>query len=254
MVENSIVSDSCCVELGNSLVLDDVSFSINKSSLIAVVGPNGGGKTTLFNAITGLVPITNGKIKINGEDAKKGSGNIGYVSQNENLNWNFPLTARQVVGLGNTKNLPSIPFIQKSNDFIEECLNDVGLYDKIDDRVDNMSGGQRQRVLLAKILAQGANILLLDEAFSGVDVGSQISLIEVLRKLKDSGKTIMIATHDINNVADRFDEVLCLNRHCCAYGDPLKGFTQEVLSELYGTHSSMFETHEIGNHGKKDGH
>ena len=72
--------------------------------------------------------------------------------------------------------------------------------------------------------------------------------------LKDSGKTIMIATHDINNVADRFDEVLCLNRHCCAYGDPLKVFTQEVLSELYGTHSSMFETHEIGNHGKKDGH
>ena len=137
---------------------------------------------------------------------------------------------------------------------IEECLNDVGLYDKIDDRVDEMSGGQRQRVLLAKILAQGANILLLDEAFSGVDVGSQISLIEVLRKLKDSGKTIMIATHDINNVADRFDEVLCLNRHCCAYGDPLKVFTQEVLSELYGTHATMFESHQIGNHGKKDGH
>ena len=103
-------------------------------------------------------------------------------------------------------------------------------------------------------MAQGANILLLDEAFSGVDVGSQISLIEVLRKLKDSGKTIMIATHDINNVADRFDEVLCLNRHCCAYGDPLKVFTQEVLSELYGTHATMFESHEIGNHGKKDGH
>ena len=97
---NSIVSDSCCVELGNSLVLDDVSFSVDKNSLIAVVGPNGGGKTTLFNAITGLVPITNGSIRINGEDVRKGKGNIGYVSQNENLNWNFPLTARQVVNLG----------------------------------------------------------------------------------------------------------------------------------------------------------
>ncbi|MED5254484.1 MAG: metal ABC transporter ATP-binding protein [Chloroflexota bacterium] len=251
MVNNTIVSNSCCVEIGETLILDDVSFSVNKNSLIAVVGPNGGGKTTLFNAITGLIPITKGSIEINGQDVTKGDGNIGYVPQNENLNWNFPLTARQVVNLGITRNSPSIPFISKNNDnLIKECLNDVGLYEQIDNRVDEMSGGQKQRVLLAKILAQGANILLLDEAFSGVDIGSQISLIEVLRKLKDLGKTIMIATHDINNIADRFDEVLCLNRHCCAYGDPLKVFTQDVLSELYGSHGTMFQNHKLGSHGE----
>ena len=251
MVNNTIISNSCCVEIGETLILDDVSFSVNKNSLIAVVGPNGGGKTTLFNAITGLIPITKGSIEINGQDVSKGNGNIGYVPQNENLNWNFPLTARQVVNLGITRNSPSIPFISKNNDnLIKECLNDVGLYEQIDNRVDEMSGGQKQRVLLAKILAQGANILLLDEAFSGVDIGSQISLIEVLRKLKDSGKTIMIATHDINNIADRFDEVLCLNRHCCAYGDPLKVFTQDVLSELYGSHGTMFQNHKLGSHGE----
>ena len=251
MVNNTIVSNSCCVEIGETLILDDVSFSVNKNSLIAVVGPNGGGKTTLFNAITGLIPLTKGSIEINGQDVSKGNGNIGYVPQNENLNWNFPLTARQVVNLGITRNSPSIPFISKNNDdLIKECLYDVGLYEQIDNRVDEMSGGQKQRVLLAKILAQGANILLLDEAFSGVDIGSQISLIEVLRKLKDSGKTIMIATHDINNIADRFDEVLCLNRHCCAYGDPLKVFTQDVLSELYGNHGTMFKNHKLGSHGE----
>ena len=251
MVNNTIISNSCCVEIGETLILDDVSFSVNKNSLIAVVGPNGGGKTTLFNAITGLIPITKGSIEINGQDVSKGNGNIGYVPQNENLNWNFPLTAKQVVNLGITRNSPSIPFISKNNDdLIKECLNDVGLYEQIDNRVDDMSGGQKQRVLLAKILAQGANILLLDEAFSGVDIGSQISLIEVLRKLKDSGKTIMIATHDINNIADRFDEVLCLNRHCCAYGDPLKVFTQDVLSELYGSHGTMFQNHKLGSHGE----
>ena len=254
MSESSIVLESCCVEIGNSTVLDDVSFEVARNSLIAVVGPNGGGKTTLFNAITGLVPLTKGSLKINGENIKKGNGNIGYVPQNENLNWNFPLTARQVVSLGLTKNLPSLPFSKKNNkSLIEECLNDVGLYELIDNRVDEMSGGQRQRVLLAKILAQGANILLLDEAFSGVDIGAQISLIEVLRKLKDLGKTIMIATHDINNVADRFDEVLCLNRHCCAYGDPLKVFTQEVLSELYGNHANILDNHKIGDHGGNSG-
>ena len=251
MVNNTIISNSCCVEIGETLILDDVSFSVNKNSLIAVVGPNGGGKTTLFNAITGLIPITKGSIEINGQDVSKGNGNIGYVPQNENLNWNFPLTARQVVNLGITRNSPSIPFISKNNDdLIKECLNDVGLYEQIDNRVDDMSGGQKQRVLLAKILAQGANILLLDEAFSGVDIGSQISLIEVLRKLKDSGKTIMIATHDINNIADRLDEVLCINRHCCAYGDPLKVFTQDVLSELYGSHGTMFQNHKLGSHGE----
>lgn len=251
MVNNTIVSNSCCVEIGETLILDDVSFSVNKNSLIAVVGPNGGGKTTLFNAITGLIPITKGSIEINGQDVTKGNGSIGYVPQNENLNWNFPLTARQVVSLGITRNSPRIPFISKNNDnLIKECLNDVGLYEQIDNRVDEMSGGQKQRVLLAKILAQGANILLLDEAFSGVDIGSQISLIEVLRKLKDLGKTIMIATHDINNIADRFDEVLCLNRHCCAYGDPLKVFTQDVLSELYGNHGTMFQNHKLGSHGE----
>ena len=251
MVNNTIVSNSCCVEIGETLILDDVSFSVNKNSLIAVVGPNGGGKTTLFNAITGLIPITKGSIEINGHDVSKGNVNIGYVPQNENLNWNFPLTARQVVNLGIIRNSPSIPFISKNNDdLIKECLNDVGLYEQIDNRVDEMSGGQKQRVLLAKILAQGANILLLDEAFSGVDIGSQISLIEVLKKLKDSGKTIMIATHDINNIADRFDEVLCLNRHCCAYGDPLKVFTQDVLSELYGSHGTMFQNHKLGSHGE----
>ena len=251
MVNNTIVSNSCCVEIGETLILDDVSFSVNKNSLIAVVGPNGGGKTTLFNAITGLIPITKGSIEINGQDVSKGNGNIGYVPQNENLNWNFPLTARQVVNLGITRNFPGIPFISKNNDnLIKECLNDVGLYEQIDNRVDEMSGGQKQRVLLAKILAQGANILLLDEAFSGVDIGSQISLIEVLRKLKDSGKTIMIATHDINNIAERFDEVLCLNRHCCAYGDPLKVFTQDVLSELYGNHGTMFKNRKLGSHGE----
>ena len=185
MVNNTIISNSCCVEIGETLILDDVSFSVNKNSLIAVVGPNGGGKTTLFNAITGLIPITKGSIEINGQDVTKGNGNIGYVPQNENLNWNFPLTARQVVGLGITKNFPSIPFISKNkNNLIEECLNDVGLYDQIDNRVDEMSGGKNKEFYWLKILAQGANILLLDEAFSGVDIGSQISLIEVLRKLK----------------------------------------------------------------------
>ncbi|MBM03782.1 MAG: hypothetical protein CL766_03225 [Chloroflexi bacterium] len=249
-----IVSDGCCVELGNEVILDDVSFSIKKGTLVGVVGPNGGGKTTLFNTILGLVSITHGSIKIKGLDPKQTSGMIGYVPQKEELNWNFPVTAKEVVQMGITNNnsLRPIPS-KKDHQIIEESLSKVDLLDRINDRVENMSGGQRQRVFLARTLAQGAEILLLDEAFSGVDIGSQEKLLDVLKKLKNDGNTVLMATHDLNTIGERFDEVLCLNRHCCAFGDPKQVLTKDVLAELYGSHSSMFENHSLGNHGHNDG-
>ena len=249
-----IVSDGCCVELGNEVILDDVSFSIKKGTLVGVVGPNGGGKTTLFNTILGLVSITHGSIKIKGLDPKQTSGMIGYVPQKEELNWNFPVTAKEVVQMGITNNnsLRPIPS-KKDHQIIEESLSKVDLLDRINDRVENMSGGQRQRVFLARTLAQGAEILLLDEAFSGVDIGSQEKLLDVLKKLKNDGNTVLMATHDLSTIGERFDEVLCLNRHCCAFGDPKQVLTKNVLAELYGSHSSMFENHSLGNHGHNDG-
>ena len=218
--------------------------------MVGVVGPNGGGKTTLFNTILGLVSITHGSIKIKGLDPKQTSGMIGYVPQKEELNWNFPVTAKEVVQMGITNNnsLRPIPS-KKDHQIIEESLSKVDLLDRINDRVENMSGGQRQRVFLARTLAQGAEILLLDEAFSGVDIGSQEKLLDVLKKLKNDGNTVLMATHDLNTIGERFDEVLCLNRHCCAFGDPKQVLTKNVLAELYGSHSSMFENHTLGNHG-----
>ena len=260
MIENTlnnecpITSEGCCVEFGNELVLDDLTFSVTEGSLVAVVGPNGGGKTTLFNVISGLIPVTHGSIKIKGLSPQESEGVIGYVPQNENVNWNFSLTARQIVTMGLTKKNSFLPITSKKNKvLIENSLDKVGLLDRIDDRVEEMSGGQRQRVFIAKTLAQGAEILLLDEAFSGVDVGSQEDLINVLKKLREDGKTILMATHDLNTLSDRFDEVLCLNRHCCAYGDPLQVFTPEVLQELYGSHKLMFQNHALGNHGHQNG-
>jgi len=249
-----LVTEGCCVELGNEVVLDDVTFSIKEGTLVGVVGPNGGGKTTLFNTILGLVPITHGSMKIKGLSPNQATGMIGYVPQKEELNWKFPITARQVVQMGITKNSSFFPFSsKKDNQIIEESLRKVGLLERIDDRVEDMSGGQRQRVFLSRTLAQGAEILLLDEAFSGVDIGSQEKLLDVLRNLKNDGKTILMATHDLNTIGERFDEVLCLNRHCCAFGDPLKVLTQDVLVELYGSHSSMFKNHTLGQHGHNYG-
>ena len=105
--------------------------------------------------------------------------------------------------------------------------------------INKLSGGERQRIFVARALAQEAHTLMLDEAFSGVDVASQQGLMDMLRSLRDEGKTILLSTHDLNNVSKRFDLVCCLNRHICAFGTPGEAFTPEVLEELYGPHGRL---------------
>ena len=132
---------------------------------------------------------------------------------------------------------------------INKSLNQVGILDKIEENINNLSGGQQQRVLLAKALIQDSDILLLDEAFSAIDVGAQEDIMKIINGSDLKEKTILLATHDINNLEDKFDEVLCLNRHCCAFGNPLEVLTEEVIEEMYGSHNNMFLDHKPGSHG-----
>ena len=242
------VSD-VCVEFNNVLVLDEVTFSIPPGVLTGVVGPNGGGKSTLFNALVGLQGLAHGEILINGRPPVHSMGKISYVPQREMVNWRFPLSVRDVVALGNINRgsfLQKLWFSDYSN--VEEALRKVDMWNTRDDLVSNLSGGQRQRTFIARALTQKAEILLLDEAFSGVDIASQEGVIDVLRDLRDEGTTILMATHDLNSLSGRFDEVLCINRHVCAHGHPESVFTEEVLTELYGSHGEMFAEHQLGQH------
>jgi len=141
---------------------------------------------------------------------------------------------------------------KKINKKIKEALKSVGLIEKINENINNLSGGQFQRVLIARGLAQDADILLLDEAFSAVDVGAQEDIMNLISDINLDGKTILIATHDINNLEEKFDEVLCLNRHCCAYGDPSEVLTSEVIEEMYGSHNEMFKFHTPESHTKNN--
>ncbi len=246
-----IVSDGCCVQIGNTQALDDVTFSITKGKKVAVVGPNGGGKSTLFNALAGLVPVVNGSLKINGLDPQDAKGTISYVPQKDLINRNFPLSVKQVVEMGLiTRNSLNLFARKQINLKIEEALENVGLSDKINENINNLSGGQFQRVLIARGLAQDADIILLDEAFSAVDVGAQEDIMSLISDINLDGKTILVATHDINNLEEKFDEVLCLNRHCCAYGDPSEVLTEDVIKEMYGSHYEMFKNHTSESHEK----
>lgn len=248
-----IVSDGCCVQLGNTQALDDVTFSITKGKKVAVVGPNGGGKSTLFNALAGLVPVVNGSLKINGLSPQDAKGSISYVPQRDLINRNFPLSVKQVVEMGLvSKNSLNLFSRKQINLKIKEALENVGLSEKINQNINNLSGGQFQRVLIARGLAQDADILLLDEAFSAVDVGAQEDIMSLISDINLDGKTILVATHDINNLEEKFDEVLCLNRHCCAYGNPSEVLTKDVIKELYGSHYEMFKSHTPESHEKNN--
>ena len=248
-----IISDGCCVHFGNAPALESVNFSINKGKKVAVVGPNGGGKSTLFNAIAGLVPLTEGSLTIKGKSPEDAKGTVSYVPQKDLMNWNFPLSVKQVVEMGLTnRNTISIFKRKKINNKIEKALESVGLLQKINENIKSLSGGQLQRVLIARALAQDSDILLLDEAFSAVDVGAQEDIMQLINNINLDGKTILIATHDVNNLEDKFDEVLCLNKHCCAYGDPSEVLTPEVVEEMYGSHSNLLNNLHLPNSKKND--
>lgn len=238
------------VEFDGARVLDRVSLRVEHGTLVGVVGPNGAGKSTLFNAVVGLVPLREGHILIHGRPPRKAQGLLSYVPQRERVNWRFPLTAWDVVMLGRSRRIGWLRRPgQADRAFVRACLERVQMWEQRSTLVSELSGGQRQRVFVARALAQEAHVLLLDEAFSGVDVGSQQALVDVLRQLRDEGRIVLLATHDLTRLAERFDTVLCLNRHVCAYGPPAQVFTQAVLEELYGAHGVVFANGGEG-HGK----
>jgi len=204
--------------------------------------------------MTGITPLSHGSLTIKGLQPNEARSSIGYVPQNNQINWNFPLSVKQVVEMGLIRKNTFSPFsTKKNNKIVEESLSKVGLLERIDENINNLSGGQIQRVLLARTLTQGADILLLDEAFSAVDIGAEEDVMNIINDIKQDGKTILIATHDINNIKEKYDEVLCLNRHCCAFGDPSEVLTEGVIEEMYGSHNQILKEHRPGSHGNQNG-
>jgi ABC-type Mn2+/Zn2+ transport system ATPase subunit len=238
------------VQYGEFKALDDVTFEAGPGTLLGVVGPNGAGKSTLFAVITGATSAQHGRVVAEGTSPNDRGGTLAYVPQRERVNWRFPLRAVDVVMLGRASRIGWLRRPgREDRDLVKLCMNRVAMWEHRDDLMTELSGGQRQRVFVARALAQQADILLFDEAFSGVDVASQEGLVDVLRSLRDEGRIILMATHDLTNLAERFDQVLCLNHHVCAFGPPEEAFTPAVLEELYGAHGVEFAEHH-SHHGR----
>ena len=223
--------------------VEDVTLSVPRRAMVGIVGPNGGGKSTLIKAVLGLVPVEGGEVEILGRPVDRRARRlVGYVPQREEVDWNFPVSAFDVVMMGR---VPSMKLLRRpmarDRELVWEALKTVGMEKFADTRIGEFSGGQQQRVFLARALAQEAEVLLLDEPVSGVDAPSQHEIFDLLRGLQEAGKTVIVTTHDLSCVAERFDLALLLNRRLVAFGRPEEVFTSELLNETYQSHLMLLK-------------
>lgn len=216
-------------------VLWNVDFLTPEGNLVGIVGPNGAGKTTLIKAILGLTPLASGRVEIYGKPYAQQRHLIGYVPQRESVDWEFPVTVRDVVLMGTYGKLGWFRRPGKAeHDRVDECLEQVALSDFADRQISQLSGGQQQRVFLARALAQDATIYFMDEPFAGVDAATESAILDLLRTLRTAGKTVFVVHHDLQTVADYFDHVVLLNMRLIASGPVSEIFTEENLRRTYG--------------------
>jgi manganese/iron transport system ATP-binding protein/manganese/zinc/iron transport system ATP- binding protein len=251
----AVFAEGLSAGYGGDPVLEEVSFRAQAGQSVCVLGPNGGGKTTLFRALLGeLEPVT-GRIELSGSPA--------YMAQTERTRLDFPVTAFDVVLMGT---LASgrwwLPPRRADRDAAAAALGRVGLGDAAEVRFGELSGGQRQRALLARALVQDAPVLLLDEPLSGVDPASATLIDGVFRELRSEGRALLVASHDVES-ARAFDLVLCLNGRQVAFGPPAVALNRATLEATYGhelivledgggTRAVTVQHHEHGHHQAHD--
>lgn len=220
-------------------VLWDVSLGFKKGKLTAIIGPNGAGKSTLIKSMLGLIKSITGEVEFSvndqpGEKYKAVKKAVAYVPQKSSVDWDFPTTVLDVVIMGRYGHLGWFKRAKKSDIALaEEMLDRVGMKSFRNRQISQLSGGQRQRVFLARALVQQADIYILDEPLAGVDMKTERVIMQLLRELSAQGKTVLVVHHDLQTVAEYFDEVVLLNREVVASGPVESVFTEENIEEAY---------------------
>jgi manganese/iron transport system ATP-binding protein/manganese/zinc/iron transport system ATP- binding protein len=222
------------VSYGPKPALLDMSLSIERGLLVGVIGPNGAGKSTFIKALLGFVPRDIGDVLIDGVDAEKAKGRVAYVPQRGAVDWDFPVTVREVAMMGRYS---KIRWYHSPNSedgrIVHEALEMVRMTEFADRQIGQLSGGQQQRVFMARALAQGSDILLLDEPFSGVDAATERAILDVLERAKQAGKTLVVVHHDLATAAEYFDRLALIKQRLYAYGPPEVVLREDLLSEVY---------------------
>jgi manganese/iron transport system ATP-binding protein len=233
-----IVAENVTVTYRNGhTALRQASFFVPKGTITALVGVNGAGKSTLFKAIMGFVPIAAGKVTILGLSVKEAlkKNLVAYVPQAEEVDWTFPVLVEDVVMMGRYGHMNWLRIPSKhDHDMVDEALSRVNMSAFRKRQIGELSGGQRKRVFLARALAQEGQVILLDEPFTGVDVTTEEQIIELLGKLRDEGRVMLVSTHNLGSVPDFCDRTVFVKGTVIASGPTAETFTEANLEKAFG--------------------
>ena len=224
---NAIEIKNLTVAYGENIALEDFNLDVEIGSLMALVGPNGAGKSTLIKTILKFLKQITGEIKINGK-------NLAYVPQRNSVDWDFPTTLFDVVEMGCYGRVGLFKRVNKEEKAkVLKAIEQVGMLEFKDRQISELSGGQQQRAFIARALVQEADIYLMDEPFQGVDSTTEKSIVDILKKLKSEGKTLIIVHHDLQTVPTYFESVTFINKTVIASGKVKEAFTQENIEMTY---------------------
>ena len=224
---NAIEIRNLTVAYGENIALENLNLDIEAESLMALVGPNGAGKSTLIKTILKFLKQITGEIKINAKT-------LAYVPQRNSVDWDFPTTLFDVVEMGCYGRVGLFKRVSKEEkQKVLKAIEQVGMLDFKDRQISELSGGQQQRAFIARALVQEADIYLMDEPFQGVDSTTEKSIVDILKKLKSEGKTILVVHHDLQTVSTYFESVTFINKNVIASGKIKEVFTQENIDKTY---------------------
>ncbi|WP_273443700.1 metal ABC transporter ATP-binding protein [Neolewinella agarilytica] len=239
---HAITVNDLSVSYDRKRVLNNIFLEIEEGHRYGILGPNGSGKSTLLKAMLGLIDDYTGTIQVLGQDVQQVRKRVVYVPQRSEIDFTFPATVRDVVLMGRYPHKRVFQRLNAAdNTMAEAAMRELDILNLQDRQIGELSGGQQQRTFLARALAQGADILLLDEPFVGVDIPTEEKIIEVLRKLSAEGKTLMVVHHDLQAVPEYFDHVILLNQRLIAYGPTEEVFTPEVLKRAFGGQLALLQ-------------
>ncbi len=223
-------------------VLWDVDYVAPRGRLVGVIGPNGAGKSTLIKAILDLTPRASGRVDIFGKPYRQQRRLVGYVPQRESVDWDFPVSAIDVVLMGRYGRIGWFkPVSRAHREAAITALERVGMADYAKRQIGQLSGGQQQRVFLARALAQDAQLYLMDEPMTGVDAATERAIVNTLQELRALGRTVLVVHHDLQTAPDYFDDVLLLNMRVVATGSVKETFTIENLRKTYGGRLTLLD-------------
>lgn len=242
---NVITVKNLTISYHKKPAIKGVNLNIESGHVIGIIGPNGAGKSTLLKGILGLLPFDTGEVKIFGKDIDESRKRISYIPQREQFDWDFPINVEDVVMMGRYAHLPIVGF-PKSGDrqIVSDVLKKVEMNKYSTRQIRQLSGGQQQRVFLARALAQESDVYFLDEPFVGVDAKTERAIFELMKELKENGKTILVVHHDLSRVKDYFDRLIMINQTLVAYGESDKVFIPELINKTYGGRLTILQKAE----------